>query len=59
MGQQGRRLHRDDRRAIIRLRLSGTSIRRTAQRCGCCHMTVKRVAPPELLARLRRLMDGD
>lgn len=53
MGISGKKLHRDERRAIVRRRLRGESIRRVADRMGVSTRTVQQYAPPELLERLR------
>lgn len=54
MGTKGKKIHRDDRRAILRAILGGASYRRTAHRFGVSRSTVERVAPPVVVERLRR-----
>jgi DNA-directed RNA polymerase specialized sigma24 family protein len=55
MAEQGKRLPREERRAIIRLRLGGFSIRETARQRDCHMTTVHRYAPDALLDRFRAM----
>jgi DNA-directed RNA polymerase specialized sigma24 family protein len=55
MAEQGKRLPREERRAIIRLRLGGFSVRETARQRDCQPMTVQKYAPDALVDRFRAM----
>jgi DNA-directed RNA polymerase specialized sigma24 family protein len=55
MAEQGKKLTKDERRAILRLRLGGLSVRVTAELRGCHYLTVHKYAPDALVERFRAL----
>lgn len=56
MGQQGKRLSRDDVKRLLRLRIDGKSHREAAKALGCSKDTVTKYARDDVVEVLREFI---